>query len=105
MSARETQLWCKDVCKRDMKALDTNTKSWEDLAADHMMWRSALNEHLKAGENKAGECRSTKKGLQKEAQQPKQTRPHTNATFAAEIVSPTSVSTATSDAATIKQTG
>ena len=32
-------------------------------------------------------------------------RSHTNATFVAEIVSPTSVSTATSDAATIKQTG
>ena len=31
-------------------------------------------------------------------------RPHTNATFVAEIVSPTSVSAATSDAATIEQT-
>ena len=32
-------------------------------------------------------------------------RPHTNATFTAEFVPPTSVSTATSDAATIEQTG
>ena len=32
-------------------------------------------------------------------------RPHTNATFEAEMVSPTSVSSATSDAATIEQTG
>ena len=40
----------KDVCKRDMKALDISTESWEDLAADHMMWRSTQNQHLKSGE-------------------------------------------------------
>ena len=36
---------------------------------------------------------------------PTDQRPHTNATFVTEIVSPTSVSTATNDTATIKQTG
>ena len=36
------QLRYKDVCNRDMKALDINTDSWEDLAADCMMWQ-----HLK----------------------------------------------------------
>ena len=46
------QLRYKDVCKRDMKALDINTESWEDLAADRMMWRSTLNQHLKTGEKK-----------------------------------------------------
>ena len=46
------QLRFKDVCKRDMKALDINTKSWEDLAAGHMRWRSALNLHLKSGKEK-----------------------------------------------------
>ena len=40
------QLRYKDVCKRDMKALDMNSKSWEDLAADCMRWRSTLNQHL-----------------------------------------------------------
>ena len=43
------QLCYKDVCKRDMKALDINTEPWEDLAADRMMWRSRLNQHLKTG--------------------------------------------------------
>ena len=85
------QLRNKDVCKTDMKALDINTESWEDPAADRMMWRSTLNQHLKTGE---------KKLVGAEAQR----RPHTNTTFAAEIVSPTSISTATSDIATIKQT-
>ena len=46
------QLRYKDVCKTDMKALDINTDSWEDLAADRMMWRSTLNQHLKTGEKK-----------------------------------------------------
>ena len=30
------------VCVRDMKALDIDTMSWEDLAADRATWRSAL---------------------------------------------------------------
>ena len=60
------QLCYKDVYKRDMKALDINTESWEDLAADRMMWRSTLNQHLKTGEEKLhGECRNRTKGLQK----------------------------------------
>ena len=46
------QLRYKDVCKRDMKALDINNESWEDLAADRMMWKSTLNQHLKSGEDK-----------------------------------------------------
>ena len=40
------QLRYKGVCKRDIKALDINTESWEDLAADRMMRRSTLNQHL-----------------------------------------------------------
>ena len=46
------QLRYKDVCKRDIKAPDINTESWEDLAADRMRWRNTLNQHLKAGEEK-----------------------------------------------------
>ena len=42
----------KDVCKTDMKALDINTESWEDLAADSMMWRSTLDQHPKLMEEK-----------------------------------------------------
>ena len=29
------QLRYKDACKRDMRALDININSWEELAADH----------------------------------------------------------------------
>ena len=46
------QLHYKDVCKRDMTALDINTNFWEDLAADRIMWRSTLNQHLKTREKK-----------------------------------------------------
>ena len=48
------QLRYKDVCKRDMTALDINTEPWEDLAADRMMWRSTLNQHLKSEKEKLG---------------------------------------------------
>ena len=54
----------------------------------------------------ADERRSRKKGPQKGAQPtPTDQRPHTKANSAAETVSPTSVSTATSNATTIKLTG
>ena len=36
----------KDVCVRDMKAVDIDTMSWEGLAADRTKWRSALKQHL-----------------------------------------------------------
>ena len=39
----------KDVCVRDMKAVDIDTMFWEDLAADRTKWRSALKQHLKTG--------------------------------------------------------
>ena len=47
-----SQLRCKGICKRDMNALHINTESWEDIAADSIMWRSTLNQHLKTGEEK-----------------------------------------------------
>ena len=37
------QLHYKDICKRDMQALDLNTESWEDLEADRTRWRSTLS--------------------------------------------------------------
>ena len=42
----------KDVCKRDMIALDINTESWEDVAAYRSRWRSILLRQLKMGEDK-----------------------------------------------------
>ena len=37
----------KDVCVRDMKAVDIDTMSLEGLAADRSKWRSALKQHTK----------------------------------------------------------
>ena len=98
------QLHLKVVCKRHMKALDINTDSCEDLAADRLMWRSTLNQRLKTGEKKLVNAEVGKSACRKERKN--SDRPETihKCDFAAEIVSPTSVSTATSDAATIEQT-
>ena len=101
-SKSRSQLRYKDICKRDMKALDINTNTWEDLAANCMMWRSTLDQHLKTGGKKL--VNAEEGPAERNATTPTDQRPHINATFAAEIVSPTLVSTATSDAATIEQT-
>ena len=60
------QMRYKDVCKRDMKALDINTESWEDLAADRMMWRSTLNQYLKTGEEKLVNAEVRRRARRKE---------------------------------------
>ncbi|CAH1252113.1 OBSCN [Branchiostoma lanceolatum] len=44
------QLRFKDVCKRDLKALDIDTEHWEDLASDRSRWRCTLFRQLKSGE-------------------------------------------------------
>ena len=70
------QLRYKDVCKRDLKALDINTSSWEDLAADRMMWRSTLNQHLKTGEKKLVNAEAGRRARRKEHNN--SNRPETN---------------------------
>jgi len=42
----------KDVCKRDMRALNIDTESWEGLAVDRSRWRNTMNKHPKSGETK-----------------------------------------------------
>ena len=49
-SVDRPQLRYKDVCKRDLKALDIDTNSWEDTSADRSRWRTTLQRQLKAGE-------------------------------------------------------
>ena len=46
------QLRYKDACKRDMKALNININSWEDLTTDHTSWRSMLHKQLQTSEKK-----------------------------------------------------
>ena len=60
------QLRYKDACKRDMKALNININSWEDLAANCTSWRSMLHKQLQSGEKKltaAAEKQACKKEM------------------------------------------
>ena len=52
--------------KRDKKALDINTESQEDLAADRMRWRSTLSQHLKSVEEKLVDAEVGKRARRKE---------------------------------------
>ena len=56
----------KDVCVRDMKAVDIDTMSWEGLAGDRKKWRSALKQHLKTGEYKLMAAAADKRVRRKE---------------------------------------
>lgn len=46
------QLRFKDVCKRDMKALDICPETWEDTADNRRNWRRVLGDSLASGEDK-----------------------------------------------------
>ena len=59
------QLRYKDVCKRDLKALDIDTNSWEDTSADRSRWRSTLQRQLKAGEVRILSLANGKRARQK----------------------------------------
>ena len=56
----------KDVCIRDMKAVDIDNMSWEGLAADRTEWRSALKQHLETGEEKLMAAAADKRARRKE---------------------------------------
>ena len=56
----------KDVCIRDMKAVDIDTMSWEGLAADRTGWRSALKQHIKTVEDKLMTAAADKRACRKE---------------------------------------
>ena len=51
-STDHPQLRYKDACNRDMKALNININSWEDLATDCTSWRSMLHKQLQSGKKK-----------------------------------------------------
>ena len=60
------QLRYKDTCKRDLKALNIETESWEKLAGDRTRWRSTLNQHLQYGEAKLLSMAADKRARRKE---------------------------------------
>ena len=70
-SVGRPQLRHKDVCKRDLKALDINIQCWEDMAADRNGWRSTLQRQLKVVEEQiqtlAEEKRARRKARKSEA--------------------------------------
>ena len=60
------QLRYKDACKRDMKALNININSWEDLAANCTSWRSTLHKQLQNSEKKLTAVAAEKQAHKKE---------------------------------------
>ena len=64
---RQPRLWYHDIVKRDMKAVDINTDSWESLAADRSKWRGALTKHLKAGEEKQTQAATERRASRKQS--------------------------------------
>ena len=56
----------KDVCIRDMNAIDIDTMSWEGLAADRTEWRSALKQHPETVEDKLLAAAADKRARRKE---------------------------------------
>lgn len=59
------QLRFKDVCKRDMKALNIHIGSWEDTAADRSTWRRVLRKQLKSGEENILDTAAEKRARRK----------------------------------------
>ena len=59
------QLRFRDVCKRDMKALQMDPDHWEALAADRPRWRSSLTRHLKTGEDNLTKAAMEKRARRK----------------------------------------
>ena len=59
----------KDVIKRNIKALDIDTESWENLAADYPSWVGSLNQLLKSGEGESWWMKLLKVVAKKEEQQ------------------------------------
>ena len=70
---------------RDLKALDIDAASWEGLAADSTMWRSALNQHLTTVEEKLINASGH---AERSATTPADQRPHIDTTFVVASASP-----------------
>ena len=65
-STGHPQLRYKDACKRDIKVLNININSWEDLAANHTSWRSMLHKQLQSVKKKLTAMAAEKRACKKE---------------------------------------
>ena len=61
------QLRYSDAVRRDMKAVDIDTESWEILAANRSKWRETLTKHLKAGEEKLTQAATERRARRKQS--------------------------------------
>ena len=56
----------RDVCKRDLKALDIDPSSWEKIASDRDAWKYTLKRQLPKGEDKWNSKVAVKRARRKE---------------------------------------
>uniref|UniRef100_A0A0L8GC42 Uncharacterized protein n=1 Tax=Octopus bimaculoides TaxID=37653 RepID=A0A0L8GC42_OCTBM len=59
------QLRYNDVCRENMKVLNIDINSWEDLAADRTSWKSALLKQLRIGEEELSAAATEKRDRRK----------------------------------------
>ena len=72
MSTCRPHLRFKDVCKRDMKAMEIETNGWETLAADRANWKQAVSAGLMRSETRlreSAEDRRTKRKVRQHTPQ------------------------------------
>ena len=74
------QLRFKDVCKRDLKAVEVDMKGWESLAPNRPQWRQVLKKGLRRGEEKLRTAAEDKRA-RKTISQPKPSAPPSNLLF------------------------
>ena len=85
------------VCRRNLKSLDINVKTWEELEADRTSWRHELHVGLTRSEGKKRQTAEEKRARRKNRQPPSSPNTPSPAPPVAEFASPASVCTATAD--------
>ena len=90
----------KDVCKRDMKTCNINTKTWEASADDRTTWKQLVSQGLDSGEKAV--CAANDGTIAKEQPDSKLALPHNSlqslsVSFAADAALPELASSVTQD--------
>ena len=86
-----------DVCKRDLKSLDIDVKTWKDLAADRRKWRHELHTGLARSEGKQRQTAEEKRARRKNRQPPSSSNSPFTYTTCGRVCHPSSVCTPTAD--------
>ena len=56
----------KDTCKRDLKACDIPTDTWESLATDRVEWRHTVRKGIKVADEKRGQAAAEKRSRRRD---------------------------------------